>query len=217
MSFAKIPELKPQGEKAIAYMKARGYKIRALNIVYFEGINPDLQTVNSDSIDAWNDVRSIIANNGDVLMACAATTEPGWYYRQNPMNDGGAAQLAFGQYLDAWQIGDHHGQDALVQCGTLKVFRDKNEDGSRKGDAADVGSDFGLDQHTTSNAPDNVGRWSAGCLVGQYPETHNDKFMPICRAMGLDTFDSTLIDGSDFALWMPDPIIALQPEYAVLV
>jgi hypothetical protein len=201
MSFATLPELKLQGQKAIAYMKVRNYKIRALNIIYFEGIDCDLQTVNSDRIDGWNDVRAIISNTGDVLLCCSATTEPGWYYRNNPMNDGGAAQLAFGQYLDAWRIGDHHGQDALVQSSILKVFRDKNEDGSRKGDAVDIGDDFGLNQHTTSNSPDNVGRWSAGCLVGKYPETHNDKFMPICRAMGLDTFDSTLIDGSLFAMW----------------
>jgi hypothetical protein len=204
MSFATLPELKAQGQKAIAYMKAMGYKVRALNIVYFEGINCDLVNVNSDRIDCWNDVRAIISNTGDVLLCCTATTEPGWYYRNNPLNDNGAAQLAFGQHLDGWRIGDHHGQDALVQDGDLKVYRDKNDDGSRKGDAIYVGDDFGLNQHTTSNAPDTVGRWSAGCLVGKYPDTHNDKFMPIVRAMGLDTFDSTLIDGSIFAMWDGD-------------
>jgi hypothetical protein len=202
MSFSTLPELKLQGRQTIAYMKAYGYLIRALNIVYFEGINPDLQTVNSDAIDVWNDVRAIISNTGDVLMCCAATTEPGWYYREHPLNPGGAAQLAFGQHLDAWRIGDHRGQDALVQCGLLKVFRDRNADGSRKGDAIDVGDEFGLNQHTTSNAPGAVGRWSAGCLVGKYPSTHNDKFMPICRAMGLETFDSTLIDGLAFVRWL---------------
>ena len=204
MSFATLPELKRRGKLAIDYMKAHDFKVRALNIIYFEGLSTDLQTVNNDTIDLWNDVRAIVSNTGDVLMSCSATTEPGWYYRNHPLNDGGAAQLAFGQYLDAWQIGDHRGQDALVQCGSLKVFRDKNEDGSRKGDEIDVGCDFGLNQHTTNNAPVNVGRWSAGCLVGRYPETHNDKFMPICRAMGLETFDSTLIDGSKFAQWRED-------------
>jgi hypothetical protein len=204
MTFATIPGLKVQGQKTIKYMIAKGYKVRALNIVYFEGIDPDLTRVNPDTIDQWNDVRSIVSNTGDVLLASIATTEPGWYYRLNPMNAGGAAQLAFGQYLDAWCIGDHHGQDALVQCGNLKVFRDKNEDGSRKGDALDVGSDFGLNQHTTSNAPDAVGRWSAGCLVGKYPDTHNNKFMSIIRSMGLKTFDTTLVDGSEFAKFNMD-------------
>ena len=204
MAFPILTELADRGQKAIDYMQSKNYKIRALNIVYFEGIDPDLVTVNSDKIDQWNDIRSIITNTGDVLLCCIATTEPGWYYRINPMNPGGAAQLAFGQYKDAWQIGNHKGQDALIQCGTLKVYRDKNEDGSRKGDALEVGDDFGLDQHTTarsdsSYAPDTVGRWSAGCLVGKYSTTHYDKFMPIVKSMGLKTFDTTLIDSSDFA------------------
>jgi hypothetical protein len=199
MSFPILTELNSQGKKALKYMGSKGYKIRALNIVYFEGIDADdLKTVNNDRIDYWNDVRAIISNTGDVLMSATATTEPGWYYRLNRVNDGGAAQLAFGQYLDAWEIGDHKGQVALTQCGKLKVYRDGNEDGMRTGDPIDVGDDFGINQHTTTNAPDMVGMWSAGCLVGKYPSTH-EKFIQICRSMGLNTFDSTLIDGSDFA------------------
>jgi hypothetical protein len=199
MSFPILAELTTQGKKTIKYMEAKGYKIRPLNIVYFEGLDADdLKTVNSDRIDYWNDIRAVISNTGDVLMSATATTEPGWYYRKNRLNVGGAAQLAFGQHLDAWEIGDHKGQVALVQCAKLKVYRDKNEDGIRTGDPVDVGDDFGINQHTTTNAPDMVGLWSAGCLVGKYPSTHA-KFMEICRSMGLKTFDTTLIDGSDFA------------------
>jgi hypothetical protein len=199
MSFPILTELNSQGKKAIKYMESKGYKVRALNIVYFEGLDADdMKTVNDDRLDYWNDVRAVIRNNGDVLMSCSATTEPGRYYRLNRMNPGGAAQLAFGQYLDAWEIGDHKGQDALVQCGTLKVYRDDNEDGIRTGDAVDAGNDFGINQHTTSNAPDTIGLWGAGCLVGKYPSTHA-KFMEICRSIGLATFDTTLIAASDFA------------------
>lgn len=197
--FPAISELQPQGKKAIAYMRSKGYKIRALNIVYFEGLDADdIATVNSDRIDHWNDVRSVITNTGDVILAATATTEPGWYYRLNRMNPKGAAQLVFGQYLDCWKIGRHFTQDALVQCGSLKVYRDNNEDGSRSGDPVDVGDYFGINQHTTSNAPSLVGRYSAGCLVGKFPATHA-KFMGICRSMGLATFDSTLISGDEFA------------------
>jgi hypothetical protein len=200
MSFDPIVELKSGGQRAIEYMRANDYKVRAWNIVYFEGLNTDLFTVNEDRIDLWNDVRAVISDTGDVLMSCVSTSEPGWYYRRKPLNPNGAAQLAFGQHLDAWQIGDHKGQDALVQCGNLKIYRDKNQDGSRKGDVVFVGDDFGLNQHTTSRDPQSVGQWSAGCLVGRYPSTHA-KFMQICRAMGLETFDTTLIDGSDFVMW----------------
>lgn len=194
-----LKDLKEQGSKAIRYMRSKGYKVRALNVIYFEGLNADdLRTPNGDTIDYWNDIRSIISDQGDVYLCASATTEPGWYYRLNRMNSDGAAQLAFGQYLDCWRIGDHNGQDALVQCDCLTVFRDDNEDGSRKGDACLAGVDFGINQHTTSNAPDRIGRWSAGCLVGKYPTTHA-VFMELNRSMGLKTFDTTLIDGSDFA------------------
>ncbi len=204
MGFPILEELQPQGKKAIAYMKSKGYKVRALNIVYFEGIDTDLVTVNPDRLDIWNDVRTIISNQGDVLMSSLATTEPGAYYTHNRMNPLGAFRIAFGQHLDAWELGKHFKQDALVQCGVLKGFRDANEDGSRAGDIMYTGTDFGVNQHTTGNtrdvtSPDYVGRWSAGCLVGAYASTHYDTFLPICRAMGLKTFDSTIIPGDEFA------------------
>lgn len=204
MAFPTLDELRPQGRKIIEYMRSCGYLIRALNIVYLEGIDCDLVTLNRDSIDYWNDVRAIIGNDGQVLMCCAATTEPGWHYRHRPMNPLGAAQLAFGQYLDCWRIGKHYDQDALVQCGNLRVYRDRDKNGIRTGDPIDIGDYFGLNQHTTSSAPDRVGKWSAGCLVGRWPETHNNKFMPICRAMGLETFDTTLIDAGHFIGWCGD-------------
>lgn len=194
-----ITELRSQGEKAIQYMKSLGYRVRALNIVYFEGLDADdIKTVNNDRVDSWNDIRAVISDLGRVYLSAIATTEPGWFYRQNRMNFDGAAQLEFGQYLDCWRIGRHYSQDALVQCGNLKVRRDNNEDGSRLGDKLFQGDDFGINQHTTNYAPDTVGRWSAGCLVGKHPNTHA-KFMSLCRAMGLATFDTTLIDGSKFA------------------
>lgn len=191
------------GSKAIRYMVSKGYKVRALNIFYVEGINTDLKTLNADKLDQWNDVRSIITNAGKVLMSCSATTEPGAHYTYNRMNPGGAARIAFGQYLDAWRLGKHFQQDALIQCGSIKVYRDANEDGMRTGDALDTGDYFGVNQHTTGNSadvnpPENVDRFSAGCLVGRYPSTHYETFLPICRSMGLKTFDTTIAPGDDF-------------------
>lgn len=202
--FTEIAALKVQGTKAIRYMVSKGYKVRALNIVYFEGLNANDWTENADRIDEWNDIRAVIGNDGTVYMSAVATTEPGWYYRQNRMNPDGAAQIAFGQYLDAWQFGKHFKQDALVQCGQIKVYRDNDENGSRQGDSSYVGDDFAINQHTTGNdadagSPDTVGRWSAGCLVGKVASTHYNLFLPLCRAMGLRTFDTTVIDGSDFS------------------
>jgi hypothetical protein len=204
MAFPTIKALKPQGEKIIRYMKSKNYKIRALNIVYLEGIDSDLTTLNKDRLNEWNDVRCIVSDKGDVLISHIATTEPGAYYTYNRMNPKGAFRIKFGQYLNAWKFGDHFGQRALVQCGNITGFRDDNEDGFRTGDKLDSGNYFGVNQHTTSknksmntyNAP--VDRQSAGCLVGKIPSSHFKKFIPICESMGVSTFDTTIIDGSDF-------------------
>jgi hypothetical protein len=188
------------GNQILKYMAAQKYRIRALNIVYIEGVDPDTFAVNSDRLNDWNDVRMIIReSDGNMLLCASATTEPGSYYTYSPMNPGGAARIAFGQYLDAWQVGIHGAafpHEALIQCGSIKVHRDFNQDGLRVGDAIDVGSDFGVNQHSTSNAPDSIGPWSAGCLVGRYLSSHQ-LFMSTCKGMGHETFDTTVLDGSE--------------------
>lgn len=204
MGFPVLTELQPQGEKLIRYMKAKGYTILALNIVNIEGMDTDLKTLNDDAPDEWNDARVIVSDNGDVLMSSVGTSEPGNFYTYNPMNVDGCARLAFGQHVEKWQLGYHFKQEALVQCGSLPVYRDKNQDHKRTGDKLYVGSDFGINIHTTGNsangsAPAVVSRWSAGCQVLQHANTHYNVFMPICKAMGKTKFTLTLIDGSDFA------------------
>jgi hypothetical protein len=188
------------GTSILKHMAGKGYRIRALNIVYLEGCDPDTFKLNSDRLDQWNDVRMIIRqSNGEIMLCASATTEPGATYTYNPMNPGGAARIAFGQYRDAWELGIHgvaFPHEALIQCGELKVYRDFNQDGMRVGDAIDMGSHFGINQHSTSNAPENVGAWSAGCLVGRHYSTHQ-QFMSICKGMGNRYFDTTILDASE--------------------
>ncbi|MGL5926710.1 MAG: peptidoglycan-binding protein, partial [Chroococcidiopsis sp.] len=142
----------------------------------------------------FNDLRLVVSNTGEIVGCWAATTEPGRYYTQNPMNPKGAARIAFGNYVDAWAIGRHHTQDALVQVGNITVHRDLNKDGMRTGDKLDTGSSFGINQHTTSNNPLEIGKWSAGCLVTPSPTSHA-KFMQLMRDSGRKYFDTTIIPG----------------------
>lgn len=189
------------GKKIIAWMEENKWRILASNIVYLEGVNPD-GTLNNDAHNYFNDVRSIVTGKGVVIGAWASSTEPGRYYTNNPMNPGGAARIAFGNYKDAWAIGKHYSQDALVQVGAITVHRDLNKDGFRVGDKLDTGNSFGINQHTTSNNPIEVGKWSAGCLVTPNPANHA-KFMQLCRNMGKKTFDTTIIPGDKFSAWQP--------------
>jgi hypothetical protein len=185
-----------RGQAIKNYCKVNSIPWGQFNIVYLEGCNTDMASLNNDAMDLWNDVRCVLNFEGEVFLNAQSTSEPGRYYVYHPMNPDGAARLALGYHKEAWIIGKHYEQDALVQCADLKVFRDFNKDGFRTGDKVYVGSNFGINQHTTIEAPATIGRWSAGCLVGRYPSTHA-KFMQLCRASGLSKFSTVLIDGKD--------------------
>ncbi len=86
-------------------MQKRGYQIatgnKEYNIVYVEGMNANGK-LNTDPPNHFNDRRMVIeVINGSprIIANWEATTEPGYYYTYNPMNDKGAARIAFGQSL----------------------------------------------------------------------------------------------------------------------
>jgi hypothetical protein len=96
------------------------------------------------------------------------------------MNPKGAARIAFNQYK-AWAVGTHHpgspqGHEALVQVEPISVYRDLNKDFRRTSDKLDTGL-FAINQHWGYDAPkEDMGRTSAGCLVGRTKDGHR-KFM----------------------------------------
>ena len=71
--------------KIVEYYKLKGYTLFSdpghLNIVYFEGLNPDF-SLNKDRIDEWNDLRCVFAFNSDgnpyIVFSAVCTTEPGY-------------------------------------------------------------------------------------------------------------------------------------------
>lgn len=188
------------GKKVISYMRAKGYEVRAVNLVGIEGMNAD-GSLNSDQLDLWNDVVLVIRDTGEILVSAVATTEPGRYYTKNRMNPRGAARLAIGQHKDAWAFGYHNydkSHPALVQVGPVTVHRDNNADGFRTADVTDVGL-FGVNIHGTldRHSANSVGRWSAGCVVSRDWPKHLTilKFM---RDSGRPLITFTLLDGTDF-------------------
>ena len=223
VATAAQPVTRPQPqtleERIIAYCEDKGYQIdRGLgekNIIYVEGMYPHGE-LNDDKANAWNDTRMVIEfKDGKpvIIGKWEATTEPGRYYTMNPMNAGGVARVAFGQHR-AWQLG-RHGQadphEALVQTGgPITVYRDLNKDGMRSGDRTDTGH-FGVNQHWGGDSPkDDIGRWSAGCLVGRTRAGHRE-FMSIIKQdprflknRGY-VFSSIVIDGSDLFQKYPPP------------
>src|SRR5689334_18558512 len=87
----------------------------AVNIVYVEGMNAD-GTANDNAPDRFNDLRVLLrVLDGKAALAgiWEATTEPGRWFTEHPMNPRGAARVAFGAHA-CWTVGEHHGHEALV-------------------------------------------------------------------------------------------------------
>lgn len=92
---------------------ARGWKLFAegdynLNII---GIRADDRKSNT-----FNDLICLLYKTDGrwVLRKYAATTDPGLYYRQNPLNPRGTAILKDGYYRGAFGIGLHPGSTAAL-------------------------------------------------------------------------------------------------------
>lgn len=188
---------------SLGYFVARGERL--YNIVYVEGVNAD-GTLNDDAHNYFNDrslIIEIVGGKPIIRFNAPATTEPGRFYTQNPMNPSGAFRIAFGQYK-AWKIGLHgtgNGKhEALVQVGEIRGYRDLNKDGIRTGDAVVAGSGFGVNQHHGYNLQ-MVEKASAGCLVRKSTADHAI-FMDYCKkdrrylANISYVYRTTIIDGS---------------------
>lgn len=106
------------------------------------------------------------------LFAFPATTDPGVYWRNNPMRVEGTAVLVPGQYRGAYQIGEHKSYPALVQRKDVKVYRDDNRDDVLDLDPTTIQEGmFGINIHraSASKPSTTVDKWSAGCQVLQDP------------------------------------------------
>jgi hypothetical protein len=98
-----------------------------------------------------------------------ATTDPGKYWLQNPMNVNGTAIVVPGQYIDVFTFGTHKSTyKCLVQCAKIKVYRDNDKDDILDFDPITVQSGiFAIQMHRASDSHTSiqVDKWSAGCQV----------------------------------------------------
>lgn len=148
--------------------------LTGMDAPYFKGeLNLNLIGIRSSDRQAntFNDRLCVLyeQQNSEVLETYPITTDPGTYYRKNPINVDGTAVLAPGHYPRCWAIGVHRGQyTALVQRGLMTVYRDNNKDGLIDIDKVPKQTGyFGINMHyaAVSGYTLSVGKWSAGCQV----------------------------------------------------
>lgn len=195
--------IEPTAEKIKAAMRAKGYVVFGNEE---RGYDLNLFGIRSNDLSAntFNDTIGVMyrAAGQWVLFAFPATTDPGVYWRENPMNVDGAAILKPGQYRGAYRIGLHKTYPALQQDAPVTVYRDDDRD-----DALDLSEDtiqtgmFGINIHRASSkqASSQVNRWSAGCQVIADP-AHFDFLLSLCkksRTIYGSSFTYTLLTEED--------------------
>jgi hypothetical protein len=115
----------------ISVMQSKNYNLY-LKDTYNYNVNLVAIRSNSDKdADTYNDVLYQFYFYNDKLYCerYNCTTDPGIYYRRNPISNIGTAILLPGQYKRMYSIGLHHGKyKALVQVNNCKVIRDYNKD-----------------------------------------------------------------------------------------
>jgi len=195
-------ELTPS--KVIDVMEAKGH------VVFKDPRGYDLNVVGVRSKDmtanTFNDFVTVsyIQHGQWNFFQFPATTDPGTYYRENPMNVDGTLIMKPGQYRGAYKVGTHRGYEALEQKGDITVYRDANRDNVL--DVTGVEEQTGIFYANVHRASPNfasniVHNWSAGCQVIACP-IQFAFFMALCRIsieMYGNSISYTLVLEEDFS------------------
>lgn len=192
----------PNPEVVAAVLKLKGYTV-------FDGEGYDLNLVGIRTADfqanRFNDWIGVLyrADQQWSQFFFRGTTDPGTYWRTNPMNVAGTAVLKPGQYRRSHRLGKHGGYEALQQAAPLVVYRDADRSTTLEVNEAKTQTGmFGINIHRASatGLSKSVDKWSAGCQVVQDP-LHFQFLMDLVRASARvhgDLFSYTLLEERDF-------------------
>jgi hypothetical protein len=137
-----------------------------------------------NSANTFNDRLACVYRDesGWVTREWAITTDPGVYYRENPIgNNTGTAIMKCQQARGAYRLGKHRNlYTALVQVKPVLYWRDSNLDAVL--DLTDEREGrIGLNIHRASrHGSEVVDRFSAGCQVFGDPDDY-DAFIKLCE------------------------------------
>jgi|TARA_Y100000310_G_C20428911_1_gene690417 hypothetical protein len=190
--------LKAKGHKWFEDHNNKGYDV---NIVGIRSSETNGKVTNE--FDDHLTISYKCSDGGWHFYCWAATTDPGQYWMEHPMNNNGTAILVPGQYRSSHKIRLHQGKyEALCQQRPVRVYRDGNKD-----DIYDVDEDtitqgiYGINIHRSNPYTESyyVNKWSAGCQVFKRVDDF-DSFMEIChKAKDIwgNSFTYTLIESED--------------------
>lgn len=185
--------------RIISLLKAKGYRVYKrpyeLNIIGVRSAQTHAGKFDDQILVIYRDEKKRWRQH-----VFAATTDPGTYWLENPMNPQGTAILKEGQYVDAYRMGLHKGKYvALVQRKPVTVLRDYDRNSTLDflNGVPDTGL-FGINIHRALRKGTAlvVDRFSAGCQVFKQAEDFYF-FIDLCyrhRALYGNNFTYTLLD-----------------------
>lgn len=190
----KKSEAKGVGNKAISLMRSLNYQVDPkMNLVFLRGYY-------CNTFDSWCDLQLLVDGSGKVLFQGRSTTKPGSAGYKNPVNSAGTFSITPGQYLDAWEVGQHCGmtsgrcQEALVQRKAIKGTRSLHSD---RRNPVSVSGIFGINIHGSReggrNIESKVSGYSLGCLVSVSMGDHRE-LMKLIKKFNRPTYSATVID-----------------------
>ena len=186
-------------------MKSKGYKFFTKGLYNVNIIGIRKKGAHTNSFD--DELHVIYRDEVSIVHKIyKVTTDPGYYYLENPMKVTGTAILVPGQYRGTYKIGKHRGRyKALCQAKPVKIYRDRNKDFILDKDPNNVSEGyFGINIHraNANRESTQVDRWSAGCQVFACPNAFSD-FMSIVEKSSEfygNSFTYTLLNEEDLQL-----------------
>ena len=141
-----------------------------------------------------------------VLKQYVATTDPGLFYRLNPITREGTAIMVPGQYINCYKVGLHKGYPALEQCGNMKYVRDNNKNKVLDFLYKVVGYKFVVGNiksniHHAGTDSKQVDKWSAACQVIAKLTDFKDFLSTVqmtVKTTQVNLFDYTLLEIENF-------------------
>jgi len=184
----------------VTYAKLKAY-CKKQNWAFFDDGDYNLNIIGiraaDRAVNTFNDVICVAFKQAGQpqLLVFNATTDPGAYYRNNPLSVEGTAWLQAGQQRGVWQMGKHQGKyPALVQRKPIRFVRK-----SANGDVSEPETGYiGINLHRASEAAiaDTVDTFSAGCQVIADPLEYQ-LFIQLCALAAKrygNAFTYTLIE-----------------------
>lgn len=124
---------------------------------------------NSNSSNSFDDIVFLFYSDlkETYFFAYQATTDPGSYYRLNPINPNGTAIIVPKQHIGVYKVGLHKGYTAMEQIKPMEYYRDNNKDNVLDMNIktyTEIGK-TNIHHASPTGKSELVNNWSAGCQV----------------------------------------------------